>query len=169
MALPFGDDAFDVAVMPLVIFFVPEPEQGRRRDGTRGPRWRHRRGLRVGHAGRRLSYAALQAEMRELGVSVPEPPSPDASRMEVMRELWTGAGLEAVETREITAQRTSPTSTTTGALSWRTERPCRGWPRWRPGSRGAFRRGCASGCRRTAAGRITYRARANAVKGRAAF
>ena len=28
MALPFPDDAFDFAVMPLVIFFVPEPAQG---------------------------------------------------------------------------------------------------------------------------------------------
>src|SRR5689334_10647457 len=28
MALPFGDDSFDVAVMPLVIFFVPDPAVG---------------------------------------------------------------------------------------------------------------------------------------------
>jgi ubiquinone/menaquinone biosynthesis C-methylase UbiE len=28
MALPFPDDTFDVAVMPLVIFFVPEPAEG---------------------------------------------------------------------------------------------------------------------------------------------
>jgi ubiquinone/menaquinone biosynthesis C-methylase UbiE len=28
MALPFPDDAFNLAVMPLVIFFVPEPAQG---------------------------------------------------------------------------------------------------------------------------------------------
>src|SRR3954467_8483670 len=28
MALPFGDDTFDAAVMPLVIFFVPEPAKG---------------------------------------------------------------------------------------------------------------------------------------------
>jgi ubiquinone/menaquinone biosynthesis C-methylase UbiE len=28
MALPFADDTFDVAVMPLVIFFVPEPATG---------------------------------------------------------------------------------------------------------------------------------------------
>jgi ubiquinone/menaquinone biosynthesis C-methylase UbiE len=28
MALPFHNDAFDLAVMPLVIFFVPEPAQG---------------------------------------------------------------------------------------------------------------------------------------------
>src|SRR4051794_10616423 len=28
MALPFADDTFDAAVMPLVIFFVPEPAKG---------------------------------------------------------------------------------------------------------------------------------------------
>src|SRR5215212_7790366 len=28
MALPFPDDSFDVAVMPLVIFFVPDPVKG---------------------------------------------------------------------------------------------------------------------------------------------
>ena len=32
--------------------------------------------------------------------------SPDASRIDVLRDLWTGAGLEAVETRAITVQRT---------------------------------------------------------------
>jgi hypothetical protein len=30
----------------------------------------------------------------------------DAARMEVMRELWTRAGLESLETREIAVQRT---------------------------------------------------------------
>ena len=28
MALPFGENTFDAAVMPLVIFFVPEPAKG---------------------------------------------------------------------------------------------------------------------------------------------
>ena len=28
MALPYGQDSFDAAVMPLVIFFVPEPSRG---------------------------------------------------------------------------------------------------------------------------------------------
>jgi hypothetical protein len=44
--------------------------------------------------------------MRGLGVAVPVPPSPGASRIDAMRDLWTGAGLDAVETREITVQRT---------------------------------------------------------------
>jgi ubiquinone/menaquinone biosynthesis C-methylase UbiE len=40
MALPFPDDIFDAAVMPLVIFFVPDPARGVGRDGTSGlPRW----------------------------------------------------------------------------------------------------------------------------------
>ncbi len=44
--------------------------------------------------------------MREMGIAVPMPPSRDASRMDVMRDLWTGASLTAVETREIAVQRT---------------------------------------------------------------
>jgi len=50
-------------------------------------------------------YEALQEEMRGLGVSVPTPPSPAASRIDVMQDLWMSAGLESVETREITVRR----------------------------------------------------------------
>jgi len=51
-------------------------------------------------------YEPLLAEMRALGIAVPAPPSPGASRLDAMRELWAGAGLAAVETREIAVQRT---------------------------------------------------------------
>ena len=44
--------------------------------------------------------------MRGLGIAVPVPPSPAASRMDALRDLWTGAGLDAVGTRELTVQRT---------------------------------------------------------------
>ena len=44
--------------------------------------------------------------MRELGIASPAPPSPDASRMEALQALWTGAGLDALETRQIRVQRT---------------------------------------------------------------
>ena len=53
-----------------------------------------------------FSYEALQVEMRALGIAVPLPPSSGASRIDAMRDLWTDAGLHAVETREITVQRT---------------------------------------------------------------
>ncbi len=105
MALPFPDDMFDAAVMPLAIFFVPDPAKGVAEMA---------RVVRPGgivtaygwdmHAGG-FPYELLLSELRGLGVAVPEPPSPDASRIEVMQELWTGAGLEAVETREITVHR----------------------------------------------------------------
>jgi hypothetical protein len=51
-------------------------------------------------------YDALRVEMRGMGVAVPMPPSPEASRMDALRDLWTDADLEAVETREIAVQRT---------------------------------------------------------------
>jgi hypothetical protein len=51
-------------------------------------------------------YDALWVEMRGIGIAVPLPPSPDASRIEAMRELWAGGCLEGIETRELTVQRT---------------------------------------------------------------
>jgi SAM-dependent methyltransferase len=106
MALPFPDDAFDAAVMPLVIFFVPDPARGvaeMARVVCPG-------GIVTAYAwdmpGGGFPYAALQDEMRGMGVAVPAPPSPDASRTEVMRDLWVGAGLDAVDTRAIDVQRT---------------------------------------------------------------
>ena len=106
MALPFPDDTFDVAVMPLVIFFVPDPAKGvaeMARVVCAG-------GTVTAYAwdmeGGGFPYQTLHDEMRELGVAVPTPPSREASRIDAMRDLWTGAGLESVETREITVQRT---------------------------------------------------------------
>jgi hypothetical protein len=44
--------------------------------------------------------------MRALGLAPPRPPRSDASRMEGLRDLWAGAGLDATETRDITVHRT---------------------------------------------------------------
>lgn len=106
MMLPFPDDTFDVAVMPLVIFFVPDPARGvaeMARVVCPG-------GTVTAYAwdmlGGGFPYEALRSEIRGLGVAVPDSPSPDASRIDAMRELWSGAGLNAVETREIPVQRT---------------------------------------------------------------
>ena len=106
MALPFPDDTFDAAVMPLVIFFVPEPAKGVaemvrvvRPGGTVATyAWDMEGG---GYPGE-----PIHAEMRAMGLKPLLPPSFGASRMEALRDLWTATGLDAIETREITVQRT---------------------------------------------------------------
>jgi SAM-dependent methyltransferase len=105
MELPFPDDTYDVAVMPLVIFFVPEPAKGvaemARVVCPGGTVTAYSWDL----LGGGFPYDALQVEMRGMGVEVLMPPSAGASGMVAMRDLWTGAGLERVETREITVER----------------------------------------------------------------
>jgi SAM-dependent methyltransferase len=165
MALPFRDDAFDAAVMPLVIFFVPDPARGvaemARVVGPGGTVSAYAWDL----PGGGFPYEALQAEMRGMGVAVPMPPSPDASRIEAMRELWTGAGLEGIETREITVQRTFSGFDDYWTIISK-------GPSIRPGLATLGAEGIARLKSRMreqlpadAAGRITYGARANAVKG----
>src|ERR1700710_2580523 len=106
MALPFADNSFDAATMALVIFFVPEPPAAIAEMA---------RVVRPG--GLVASYAwdmenggfpnePILADMRALGLSPTRPPSPAASRTENLRTLWTTAGLDRIETREITVQRT---------------------------------------------------------------
>ena len=166
MALPFPDDAFDAAVMPLVIFFVPDPARGvaeMARVVCPG-------GTVAAYAwdmsGGGFPYEALHAEMRGLGVTVPAPPSPGASRKDAMRDLWTGAGLNAVETREITVRRTFA-----GFDDYWTT--IQGGPSVGPQLRAMADESIALLKARLrarlpadAAGRITCEARANAVKGR---
>jgi SAM-dependent methyltransferase len=108
MSLPFPADSFDAAIMPLVIFFVPDPAKG----VAEMTRVLSPGGIAAAYAWDMLAggfpYDALWTEMRAMGVDVPLPPSPDASRIAVMRDLWTAAGLSAVETRVITVHRTFP-------------------------------------------------------------
>ena len=86
MALPFPDDTFDAAVMPLVIFFVPDPDRGvaeMARIVCAG-------GSVTAYAwdmlGGGFPYEALHVEMRGMGIAVPTPPSPGASRRDAMRD-----------------------------------------------------------------------------------
>ena len=105
IAVPFPQDAFDAAVMPLVIFFVPDPAKG----VAEMARVVRPGGLVAAYAwdmhGNGFPYQALKDELRRFNVTVPEAPNTDASRIDVMRELWTGTGLDAVEARDIAVQR----------------------------------------------------------------
>jgi hypothetical protein len=111
-------------------------------------------------------YAVLHDEMRAAGVLPATAPSIDASRIEVMRQLWTDAGLNAVETREIVVQRTF----TDFEEYWTT---IRGGPSvggklaaMMPDALAALKARMQTCLSADSLGRITYSARANAIRGR---
>ena len=165
MALPFKDDTFDAAVMPLVIFFVPEPARGvAEMARVVGPG-----GLVTAYSwdmgGGGFPYERLHAEMRAMGLIVPVPPSADASRLEVLRDLWTDAGLQAVATHVITVQRTFAGfddywTTVLGAPSAGAT-----LAKMTPADLALLQARMRELLPADATGRITYSARAHAVKG----
>lgn len=166
MALPFPADAFDVAVMPLVIFFVPEPARGvaemvrvvRAGGSVAAYAW--------DMEGGGFPYEVLHAEIRALGIETPAPPSPWASALPALRKLWTDAGLADVATTTIDVQR----SFTDFDDFWTTVRgaPSAGatLARLTPAQVAALVEGVRGRLQIAASGQITCTARANAVKGR---
>ena len=106
MALPFPTDRFDAAVMALVLVFVPDPAKGVEEMV---------RVVRPGGVvatymwdmlGGGFPLDPILVEMRAMGLTPPRPPRMEVSRMEMLRDLWTRAGLQSVDTREITVTRT---------------------------------------------------------------
>ncbi|WP_027575069.1 class I SAM-dependent methyltransferase [Bradyrhizobium sp. WSM1743] len=106
MALPFADGSFDAAVMALVLVFVPDPAKGVsemvRVIVPGGAVMTYMWDMLGGGFPLDPIYDAIKA----MGLAATRPPRMDASRMGTLRELWTGAGLEDVQTREIAVQRT---------------------------------------------------------------
>ena len=166
MTLPFPDDVFDAAVMPLVIFFVPDPAKGvaeMARVVCPG-------GVVAAYAwdmvGGYFPYAALLDELRGLGVDVPVPPSNEASRMDVLRDLWAGAGLEAIDTRVITVQRTFPNFDDYWATIHGSPTASSRLASMKDEQRDLLASRLRARLPADAAGRITYSAKANAIRGR---
>jgi SAM-dependent methyltransferase len=166
MALPFPADRFDAAVMALVIFFVSDPAKGVAEMARV-----------VCPGGMVATYVwdvfgggfppePFHAEMRALGLTPLRPPRSDVSRMVALRDLWTGADLDAIETREIAVQRTFAdfddfwTTSLLGASIGPTVAAMAAGDVERLKTRLRTRLPA------DAAGRITYAARANAIKGR---
>ena len=166
MALPFADAAFDAAVMALVIFFVPEPAQGVAEMA---------RVVRPGGSvsayawdilGGGFPFAAMQDEMAALGAPPARPPRVEAASIDALRALWTGAGLEEVETTTIEVQRTFADFET----FWRVAQTGPSTAPWiaamSPGDVELLRSRLRARMAADTQVRITYGARANAVKGR---
>lgn len=106
MSLPFADATFDAAVMPLVIFFVPEPPRG----VAEMVRVVRSGGIVSAYAwdmpGEGFPYAGMVEELRGLGLEPPKAPNPEASRLDVLAGLWSDAGVVDVQTRALTVERT---------------------------------------------------------------
>jgi SAM-dependent methyltransferase len=165
MALPFDDDRFDAAVMALVIFFVPQPAKGVAEM------------VRVVRPGGLVSAYVWDipgggspteiffSELPGVGIEAPLPPQASASPIEALRELWAAAGLEAIETRTITVQRVFASfdefweiNTATNLKGTLAELDA--------GTVARLKERVQSRLPVDADGRITYGARANAIKGR---
>ena len=166
MALPYADGAFDAAVMALVIFFVPDPPKGiaemvrviRPGGGVCAYAW--------DILGGGFPYAALQEEMAGLGQQPLWPPSVDAARMDVLRSSWTAAGLVDVETHEVVVERTFTDFETFWAAARRGPRMMPRLSQMAPGDGEILKERLRARLKADARGRITYAARANAVRGR---
>jgi SAM-dependent methyltransferase len=167
MALPFPDNAFDAATMALVIFFVPDPAKG----VAEMARVVRPGGTVAAYAwdilGGGFPQEPIRIEMRAMGLTPVNPPSVEASRIDAMRELWRGAGFDAVETREIAVQRTFAdfedywATSLLGASVGPTIATMSSGEIDRLKERVRARMPAAD-----AGGRVAYTARANAVKGR---
>jgi SAM-dependent methyltransferase len=166
MALPFADNSFDAATMALVIFFVPDPAKGLaemvRTVAPGGTIAAYAWDMDSGG----FPFAPMLAELRAFGFVPPVPPSVDASRKDAMHALWTKAGLTDIEVREIAPRRTFTDfdefwtmSTGTGSI-----RPA--LAAMTPGDIERVKEKLRARLPSDADGRISYAARANAIKGR---
>ena len=166
MALPQADKSFDVAVMALVIFFVPDPAKSvaemvrvvRPGGSVAAYAWDMRGGG--------FPWEPVQAELRALGQKIVYPPSVDASRIDAMRKLWTDADMTNVETQEIAVQRTFDGLDDFLSLGLTTPSIGPIVKAMRPSDVDTLKARIRDRLPTDANGRITYSARANAVKGR---
>ena len=165
MALPFPADRFDAAVMALVLVFVPEPAKGIaemvRVVSPGGIVAAYMWDMQSG-----FPLHPILEEMRAMGNALPRPPQIDAARLEAMRDLWTGAGLEAVETREITVQRTFADFDDFWTTKMKAPTLGPAVAAMAPGDVETLKDRVRGRLPADTEGRITYDARAHAIKGR---
>jgi SAM-dependent methyltransferase len=166
-SLPFDKSSFDSVAMALAISFVPDPAKGAsemarvaRPGGTVATyMW----DFSLGGAPVEPIYNALRA----IGVEPPKPPSAAVATREGLHELWTKAGLQAVEVKHIRIDAVfasfddywdsnSAPSGPQGMLI----------SRMAPDQREAVRQALQAELRPGADGRVTVPAVASAVKGK---
>lgn len=103
--LPFPDRSFDIAIMALVIFFLPEPAKG----VAEMVRVVKPGGTVAAYAwdfvGGGFPLQPVQTELKAMGLNPVRPPSFEASQIDALKKLWSDAGLVDIETRRIDVER----------------------------------------------------------------
>ena len=105
MDLPYQNEKFDVSLMALVIFFVPDPKKG----VTEMARVTKPGGILAAYAWDVISgglpMEPMHKIMREMGIKYPLPPSIEASQKSEMKKLWKNIGMTEVETSTFYVER----------------------------------------------------------------
>jgi ubiquinone/menaquinone biosynthesis C-methylase UbiE len=166
MALPFAASVFDVAVMALVVVFIPDPAKGM----DEMVRVVRPGGLVATYVWDMIEEGGfpldpILGEMRATGIAFPRPPQVDKSRMEALVDLWRQTGLQAIETREITVHRTFSEFDDFWNISLKGATVGPAIATMATGDALALKERVRKRLSADSGGSITYGARANAIKG----
>jgi SAM-dependent methyltransferase len=165
MALPFEDVRFDAAVMALVLVFVPDPAKG----VAEMVRVVKPGGIVAAYMwdmlGGGFPLNHLLVAMQAMEIPRTWPPQFEASRLAAMRDLWMGAGLAAIETREIVVERTYADFNDYWATALKSPTLGPILAGLAPDVSAALKEKVRASLPSDLRGRITHTARANAIKG----
>lgn len=167
MALPFDSARFDVAIMALVLFFVPDPHRG----AAELARVTKPGGVVASYTWDILRGGTptqhLWEELDSMGIPAARPPSAEISRFAALKALWAELGVRNVETRELVVERTFADFDDYW-LSMVVSSPSRVLEKLSDTESAELRRRLQARLPSSATGEITVHAWATAIKGRKA-